>query len=382
MKAPLIILGAGHAAYSLAREYRRHDSEREITLITRDNGDSYYKPNLSKALAMGKTPEQLVLKTREQQEAALNIQVLTQQAINAIDPDNKVVELQDGSWLPYGDLVFAIGAESRRFTIEGDANADILHVNDLDEYKVFSQAISNVQHVLIMGAGLVGCEFANDLASQNIRSTLVDPAPYPLAALIPPELGAALQSGLDGIQVLQHYGTHVSHIQSSPNHSQGQYEVQLANGESMDADLILSAAGLSVDKQLAELAGVKFNRGIQVDDTLSTSQPNIYALGDCAEINGQLRPFIAPILPSVKALAQTLLGQPTKVAFPHMPVAVKTPCCPVVACPGETGAGEWIIEGSGQDLVGKQLMNGQLIGFACTGSHVADAKPLQSELAP
>lgn len=380
MTNPLIILGAGHAAYSLAREYRRHDAERDITLITRDSGNSYYKPNLSKALAMGKTPEQLMLKTREQQEAALNISVLAQQTVTAIQTSTQTIELADGSTLTYGDLVFATGADSRRFAIDGDANDDILHVNDLDEYSTFTQAIHNAQHVVIMGAGLVGCEFANDLASQNIRSTLVDPAPYPLAALLPPELGAALQAGLDDIEVLQHYSTHVSHIQRSTNHPLGQYEVTLANGESMTADLILSAAGLTVNKQLAELAGLKFNRGIQVDDTLASSQPHIYAIGDCAEINGQLRPYIAPVMPCAKALTQTLLGTTTAVTFAAMPVTVKTPCCPVVACPSQEADSNWLVEGSGQDLTAKQIHQGQVIGFACTGSTVADAKRLQAEL--
>ena len=196
---PIIILGAGHAAYSLAREIRRHNQDQPITLITRDSGDSYYKPNLSKALASGKTPEQLILKTRQQQEAALGVTIMFEQTVTAIEPQNQVLELENGEWLPYSGLVFATGAESRRFPLEGNANAEVLHVNDLDENRVFAEQIKTAKHVLILGAGLVGCEFANDLHSQGIASTLVDPAPYPLANLLPEDLGQALEQGLSHI---------------------------------------------------------------------------------------------------------------------------------------------------------------------------------------
>lgn len=375
---PIIILGAGHAAYSLAREIRRHNTDIAITLITNDEGDSYYKPNLSKALASNKTPEQLILKTREQQQETLNIEVLAQQQVNAIEPENQVLELANGEWLKYSALVFATGADSRRFELAGNANADVLHVNDLNEYRVFASKIENVKHILIMGAGLVGCEFANDLHSQGITSTLVDPAPYPLATLLPAPLAKTLQNGLNDIGTTQHYNATVTEL----NANTGGYQATLSNGETVTADLVLSAAGLSVNTAMASAAGVHCNRGIVVDEHLQTNHANIYALGDCAEINGKLRPYIAPILPSVKALAQSLLGTPTEVTFGAMPVTVKTPCCPVVACPPETQElGEWHIEGDAPNLIAKFVTNGQTLGFACTGDKTAEARTLQAELA-
>ena len=374
---PIIILGAGHAAYSLAREIRRHNQDQAITLITRDNGDSYYKPNLSKALASSKTPEQLVLKTREQQEQALNITVLANRQVTSIEPNNQSLELENGEWQPYASLVFATGAESRRFEIAGNANAEVLHVNDLDEYRIFREETQHAQRVLIMGAGLVGCEFANDLHSQGIASILVDPAPFPLAALLPSPLGKVLQQALTDIGVEQFYGCTVSQLTAADS----AYEAQLSNGESFDADLVLSAAGLSIDTTLAASAGIQCERGIVVNARLATSQTNIYALGDCAEINGQLRPYIAPILPSVKALAQTLLGNPTDVVFGAMPVTVKTPCCPVVACPpAKPDGGEWRIEGEQRNLVARFEQAGKITGFACTGDATSQAKTLQQEM--
>ena len=377
MSSTLVILGAGHAAYSLAREYRRHDAERAITLITRDAGHSYYKPNLSKAIAMGKSADDLILKTRDAQETALNISVLAERNISSIDSENHSITLADGETISYGDLVFATGADSRRFALAGDAADDVLHVNDLDEYRSFREHLADKQQVLIMGAGLVGSEFANDLHAQGIASTLVDPAPYPLATLLPAEQGATLQASLNDIGVSQHYGCHVTEL----NHSDNGYQVTLSNGETAQADLVLSAAGLSVDTTLAESAGVTTGRGIVVNDQMATNVPNIYAIGDCAEINGQLMPYIAPILPSVRALAKTLLGEANQVAFPAMPVTVKTPCCPVISCPPAAGAdGEWIISGEAPDLLARFEHNNQLKGFACTGATAAEAKALQAEI--
>jgi len=377
MSSTLVILGAGHAAYSLAREYRRHDAERAITLITRDSGDSYYKPNLSKAIAMGKSADALILKTREAQEAALNITVLADQQVTAIDSNNQTVSLATGESIDYGDLVFAIGADSRRFDLAGDAAADVLHVNDLDEYRHFRQQLDGKQNVLIMGAGLVGSEFANDLHADGIASTLVDPAPYPLATLLPPAQGAALQDSLSAIGVQQHYDCHVAEL----NHSETGYQAILSNGETITADLVLSAAGLSVNTALASAANIATQRGIVVNEQMATNVTNVYAIGDCAEINGRLMPYIAPILPSVRALVQTLLGQPTAVVFPAMPVTVKTPCCPVISCPPAVGTeGDWILSGKAPDLVARFEQNGQLKGFACTGASTTEAKALQAEI--
>jgi rubredoxin-NAD+ reductase len=376
--SPIVILGAGHAASSLAREIRRHDKNAGITLITRDSGDSYYKPNLSKALAMGKTPAQLVLKTRPEQETALNISVQPEQRVTAINPATQSLSLATGENIEYAALVFATGAESRRLALAGNASDAVLHVNDLDEYRRFVERSQAAKKVLIMGAGLVGCEFANDLHSQGITSLLVDPAAYPLATLLPNALGEALEKGLSQIGCQQFYSNHVTELNT---HKYG-YQAKLANGEVVTADLVLSAAGLSVDTTLAETGGIECGRGIRVNSQLATNQPNIYALGDCAEINGQLRPFIAPILPSVKALAQSLLGNPSRIDFGPMPVTVKTPCCPTVACPPNAKVeGEWQINGEAGDLIARHFSNGQLTGFACTGKATAEAKTLQAELA-
>ncbi|MCY1431735.1 Rubredoxin-NAD(+) reductase [compost metagenome] len=122
----------------------------------------------------------------------------------------------------------------------------------------------------------------------------------------------------------------------------GGYQLTLADGQTVEADLVLSAVGLRPNLELALEAGLDCGRGIKVDAQLQTSRPGIYALGDCVEINGQLLPYLAPINEGIRALAKTLLGQPTTAHYPLAPVTVKTPAAPLCLLTPPGGCeGQW-----------------------------------------
>jgi len=119
-------------------------------------------------------------------------------------------------------------------------------------------------------------------------------------------------------------------------------QLTLDNGEQVEADVVLSAIGLRADNTLAQAAGLQLNRGIVVDRLLKTSCDGIYALGDCAEVEGQVLPFVMPIMHQARALAATLTGEATQVTYPAMPVLVKTTSYPVVVSPPAMEAnGTW-----------------------------------------
>lgn len=149
---------------------------------------------------------------------------------------------------------------------------------------------------------------------------------------------------------------------------------------------MLSAAGLVPNTALARSAGIDTQRGIVTDQYLQTSADNVYALGDCAEICGLVMPYVMPIMLASKALAKTLQGEPGKVVFPAMPVAVKTPSYPIVVSPpADFGAGEWrseIAEGGAEVGVKSRFegVTGELLGFALTGSMVIEKMALQRAL--
>jgi rubredoxin-NAD+ reductase len=149
--------------------------------------------------------------------------------------------------------------------------------------------------------------------------------------------------------------------------------VELAQGEHLSTDLVLSAVGLRPRTALAVAAGLTVDQGIVVDPGLRTSAPDLYALGDCAQVHGQVLPYVLPLMTGARALARTLTGVVTEVVYPVMPVAVKTPALPLSVVPPPLGAqGEWSYadqpEGAGPGLEGHfRDRAGLLQGFVLAG---------------
>ena len=140
--------------------------------------------------------------------------------------------------------------------------------------------------------------------------------------------------------------------------------------------------GVRPRTELAKASGIETNRGIITNKLLETSAPNVYALGDCAEVSGHVLVYVAPLVAAARALGKTLAGEPTPVSYPAMPVTIKTPACPVVVAPPAQGAvGDWTIEADGSNV--KALFRdagGQLLGFALTGDATREKMALQKEL--
>ena len=370
----LVIIGSGLAAYSLAREFRKLDSRSPIVLVTRDDGAFYAKPALSNALANHKTPQQLQNKTAEQMAAELTAEICAHTEVTAIDPANSRIILSDGRSLAYGRLVIACGADPIRLGFEGDGADAVQSVNDLDDYRRFHASLTDAKSVAVIGAGLIGCEFANDLASRQIKAQVIDPASWPLSRLLPESAGQAFAAGLQNQGVAFHFGTSVKGIWRNGNG----FRLELANGQQIDADQILSAIGLRPRINIAKAAGITCQRGIVTDQFLQTNIAEIYAMGDCAEICGLTLPFVLPIMHQAQALAKTLTDSPTAVHYPAMPVVVKTPACPTVVCPPAAGTiGDWqcIKSGDGLQAVFKNAA-GELLGFALLGSATTQSQTL------
>jgi len=187
-------------------------------------------------------------------------------------------------------------------------------------------------------------------------------------------------AGLKDLGAKFHFGTVVDHIAAA---GKG-VKLTLANDEEIEADLVLSAVGLRPRKELAAEAGLTTDKGIVVNRALETSAPDVYSLGDCAEVDGMVLPYVMPLMACARALAKTLAGDRTDVAYGTMPVIVKTPCCPTAVCPPPTDAeGDWEIEADGQNV--RALFksgDGQLLGFAVTGSYAVEKQPLSKEVPP
>ncbi|MGE5491140.1 MAG: NAD(P)/FAD-dependent oxidoreductase, partial [Actinomycetota bacterium] len=323
---PIVIVGTGLAGYTLAREFRKLDPDTPLTIISRDAGGFYSKPMLSNALAANKSAAALVTRTATQMAEELRVEMLTHTAVADIDPAGGLIWLSDGRPLAFQKLVLAWGADPVRLPLAGGGAENVVSVNDVDDFARFSERLASARRVAILGAGLIGCEFANDLLSRNIEPIVIDPAEWPLSRLLPAAAGQYLAGALGKAGV--DFRWRVS-AQAVDRVGHG-FSVALSDHSRIEADLVLSAVGLRPRTEVAARAGVACNRGIVTDRHLETSRPNVYALGDCAEVAGLNLPFVLPLMQQARALARTLAGVPTEVAYPVMPVVVKTPACPTV----------------------------------------------------
>ena len=350
MAAPVVIVGSGLAGWTVARELRKRDAAVPIVLVTANAGHFYAKPTLSNALALGRSPAQIVTTSAEQMAAASGVTLLANTAVTGIDAAARTVSLSDGQTLVWRDLVLANGAQPIVLPMAGDAAQQVFRINHLEDYARFHAALGqSPKRVLVIGAGLIGCEFANDLVGGGHQVQVVDPSPRPLASLLPAEAGEALQAALSAAGVAWHFGTAVTAVDhqvttdSATGTSSSGLRATLTNGQTLDADLVLSAVGLRADVRLAQAAGAVCERGVVVDERLATSLPGVWALGDNAQYpGGRILPFVMPIMAAAKVLAANLAGQSEVLAFPVMPVAIKTPAFPVLAVPPAPGvAGAW-----------------------------------------
>ena len=378
---PIVVLGSGLAGYTLVRELRKLDREVAITLVSRDSGDYYSKPMLSNALAQGKTAASLVITVATEMAKQLNFTLLQHTEVQGIDRERKQLYTSAGV-VEYGRLVLALGADPIRLPLQGDASDAVVSVNDLADYAKFRAAIESttrgIKQIAIIGAGLIGCEFANDLAAAGYAVTVIDPTAYPLSGLMPEQAGQQLLAPLAELGVTWRFGVAVKAV----NEYLLGYALTLTDDSILHADLVLSAVGLRSRIELARNAGLTVNRGIVVDGQLRSSDADIYALGDCAEIEGRLLPYVLPIMHAARALAQVLAGEDMRVEFPAMPVVVKTPAHPVAVVPVARDAlGAWQVIANGQGIkLGFVDTQNQLRGFALTGVYAAERSEMAKQL--
>ena len=375
--APLVIIGTGLAGYNLAREWRKLDAQTPLLLITADDGRSYSKPMLSTGFSKDKDVDSLAMAEPGAMAEQLKARILTHTRVTGIDPGHKRIWIGEEQ-VEYRDLVLAWGAETIRVPVQGDALDAIFPINDLEDYARFRAAAAGKRRVLLLGAGLIGCEFANDLSAGGYRIDVVAPCEQVMPGLLHPAAAAAVQAGLEGLGVRFHLGPVLNRLERAGE----SLEAHLSDGQVIPCDLVVSAVGLRPRIDLATEAGLEVNRGVVVNRELRTSHANIYALGDCAEVDGLNLLYVMPLMSCARALAQTLAGKPTAVSYGPMPVTVKTPVCPLVVSPPPRGSdGQWLVEGSGADL--KVLCRdtaGRLLGYALTGAAVSEKLSLNKEL--
>jgi rubredoxin-NAD+ reductase len=384
---PIVIIGSGMAGYTVAREFRKLSPAQELVMICADDAVNYAKPTLSNAFAGNKAPEQIALGDAAKMATQLNMRIEAETWVKEINAASHEITLEkNGETItqPYSKLVLAVGANPIRLAIAGDGSDDIHVVNSLIDYRTFRENLAKRKdkRVVILGAGLIGCEFANDLLHSNYDVTVIDLAPQPLGRLLPNHVAEAFKTNLEQAGIKFALSTTVEKV-TKINDGED-YEVTLATGQTLIADIVLSAIGLQPNISLAKAADIQTSRGIITNTLLETNQPDIYAVGDCAEVNGTLLPYVMPIMQQARALAKTLSGQSTAVHYPAMPVAVKTPAAPLTVLPAPIGVDvNWETEEFEDGMLARAADDeGTLRGFVLLGATASKQRLTLTKLVP
>lgn len=373
----VVIVGAGIAGWSVAEVIRQQAPDIPLLLISACEGLSYPKPALSTALASGKSIEDLIEQDAISKAAGLGIEVRTETRVLKIDTKKKRLTTVKGG-IQYGKLILALGAHQRELPITGDAADTIMCVNDLMTYRKLRQRLEQgVRHVTILGAGLIGCEFSEDLTTGGYQVTVVDPAAYPLTNLLPEETAQELHHRLQEKGVCWHFGTTLD----SMEHSDKRIRMILNNGDAFETDLVLSAAGLVANTHLAEKAGLDVNRGICTNLLMQTSGSDIYAIGDCAEVEGQIFSYIEPIRRQAETIAADICGvmKPFKAKPPL--VRVKTPSFPLTIVSPMYDKNLTVTKNAGSnDGRIDYLLDDKIVGFVLSGLQAKKGANLYREI--
>ena len=359
----IVIIGTGLSGYLLAKEIRVL-SDCPITLITKNQGDYYTKPGLSHLIRQNKQPENLVMKTAEAMAEDLRLDILIEDEVVDIDIQSMKVICRNQS-IQYTQLVFAVGAEPKFPQNINYQGKRPLVVNHLEDWKALGQSLDLKGTVAIMGGGLVGSEFAHDVSGAQSLDWIFS-EPWPLSRFVPYHVGHWFKVNMEslGIRVIQGSIDGVSY--------DDRYQVQVL-GRSYLYDTVFQAFGLSPVTNIAKKAGVECHSGICVDRFLRTNQPNVFAMGDCAEMDQVVLQYVAPIRIQAKALASTLCGRPQPVNYPAMTCVVKAPLAPVAFCVPPNRKGVWEIQACKGSGVKAVLKDGQfMIGFAVCGSYAKE----------
>jgi rubredoxin-NAD+ reductase len=372
----VVIVGAGIAGWSVAEAIRKTDSETPILLVTACDGISYPKPALSTALANGKTADDIAEIDAPSKAAELDLEVRTETRVIKIDPVKKRLTTAKGG-IQYGKLILALGAHQRELPVDGDAAETVLRVNDLATYRKLRNRLEDgVSHVTVLGAGLIGCEFAEDLSAGGYNVSVIDPTDFPLASLLPEKTANELRHRLQDKGIKWHFHTTLDSVESSG----GRMRAVLANGEAYETDLVLSAAGLIPNTQIAQKIGLETNHGIVTNTHMQTSEQDIYAIGDCAEVNGQVFAYIEPIRRQAETIASELRGEEKPFRSVQPLVRVKTPSFPLSICPPAGISEEGIKLSDSQEGRIDFIADEQLVGFVLSGEQAGHGASLYREL--
>ncbi len=330
----VVIVGGGTAAWRLVQAIRALSESITVAVVDAGQAHVYDKPLLSVAIAKGISLDGLVRETGQAASSRLDVDLFAGVHAVSLSATRKVVRTTVGEF-HYRYLVLAHGAQPN--LIQGIAASVAWRINHLDHYVKFRQALGErPSRLLVVGAGLIGSELSNDLAIGGHQVTLIDQQSRPLGRLLEDEMLSDQLLAAWASLPIQFLGETV--VESIQDLGPCKRAVLVKGGvqRTHDIDHVVVAAGLRTSPVLAKSAGLAWSDGYVVDpSTLQASAPDIYAIGDCASIGGQVSRYIEPIARQAQTIASQVVqdAQWRPYAPKTLPIRVKTSSYPITIRP-------------------------------------------------
>jgi NADPH-dependent 2,4-dienoyl-CoA reductase/sulfur reductase-like enzyme/nitrite reductase/ring-hydroxylating ferredoxin subunit len=270
----IVIVGGGAAGFAAAEKLRRLQYQGSLVMLSNDAALPVDRPNLSKDYLAGKAPEDWLPLRPASFYAEQGIELKLGAEVTGIDVRSQVLTLADGGRIPYDRLVLATGAEPVRLTIPGAEQPHVLTLRSFADCQAIIARAASARRAVVLGASFIGLEVAAALRTRGIEVHVVAPEKRPMERILGPQLGGLVRS------IHEEHGV-IFHLENTATGIDGD-RMMLKSGLTLAADLVVAGIGVRPRTALAELAGLRLDRGIVVDACLETSAPGIFAAGDIA----------------------------------------------------------------------------------------------------
>ncbi len=275
--AGMVIIGAGEAGARAAVELRTEGWQGAITLIGKEKLAPYERPPLSKSSLTGVIQPSPMTILDEEKQAQYGIQCIFDRTVVHIDRGNHQTELSDGQQIKYDKLLLATGAYPRQLNIEGSDMTGLLYLRTFVDALVLRERFLPGKHIVIIGAGFIGLEVAASARELGCSVTVIEVGPRILMRGVPTEIANIIEQRhrKAGVEFILGCGIH--RIQRT---IEGHY-ITLAEGTVVQCDTVVVGIGAIADTSLAAHSELQLDNGIWTDEQLTTSDPDIFAAGDC-----------------------------------------------------------------------------------------------------
>jgi nitrite reductase (NADH) large subunit len=312
----LVVVGNGMAGVACVEQILRHKHDFEITIFGDETHVNYNRILLSSVLAGEKSADEIILNDIEWYRDN-NIRPQLGVRVARIDRQARVLADQDGRETPYDRLILATGSSAFVPKIPGVEKKNVFVFRTLDDTRALLERSAKGRKAVVIGGGLLGLEAARGLQVQGCDVTVVHLMPTLMERQLDSTGGDYLRRKIENLGVRVMLGKETAAMLGN-----GRVEgLKFACGEELDAELVVIAAGIRPNAELGKQAGLEVNRGIVVNDLMETSDPNVYAVGECTEHRGQTFGLVAPLLEQGKVLASAITGNQGPVFTGSAPAA-------------------------------------------------------------